>query len=60
MKYVVRVAVVVAALLVELTSAQSRVPSQIFCWTPDVEFPVACDDEDDDDEPGLSLKHQGS
>jgi hypothetical protein len=54
MKLVLRVTVVVAALLAALASAHSRVPPVIFCWTPDVEFPIACDDEDDDDDVAVS------
>ena len=57
MKLVVRVGIVTAALLAALASAHGRVPPVIFCWTPDVEFPIACDDEDsDDDEAGVLLK----
>jgi hypothetical protein len=27
--------------------ADWRIQDPIVCWTPDVEFPVPCDDEDD-------------
>jgi hypothetical protein len=57
MKLVVRAGIVSAALLAALASAHGRVPPVIFCWTPDVEFPIACEDEDsDDDEAGVLLK----
>jgi hypothetical protein len=58
MKLVVRAGTVTAALLAALASTQARVPPVIFCWTPDVEFPIACDDEDsdDDEDAGVLLK----
>jgi hypothetical protein len=30
-----------------LSRADSRIQDPIVCWTPDVEFPVPCDDDDD-------------
>jgi hypothetical protein len=30
------------------TPTHHRVQTESVCWVPDVEFPVPCDDEDDD------------
>ena len=38
-----------ALLLAALNVASARLPPQIFCWTPDHEFPIGCDDEEGDD-----------
>ena len=43
-------ALAVAAVVAAGTSAYGRPQPQMFCWTPDVEFPVACEDDDEDDE----------
>lgn len=46
-------ALVVAAGLLPAASAHARVQPRMFCWVSDVEFPVGCtEDEEDDDEDG--------
>lgn len=49
MKIFIRLAVVFAAVGPGLP-AQGRVQPQMFCWSSDVEFPVACEEEEDEDE----------
>ncbi len=41
--------VVAAALAVfaVLAQAQARIQPEIVCWETDIEFPVACDEDDD-------------
>lgn len=47
-------ALLLAAALARLEAAEARIQPQMFCWDPDFEFPVACDEDeeadDDDDE----------
>jgi hypothetical protein len=31
-------------------ASHARVSSKLYCWVPDVEFPVGCNDDDDDDD----------
>ena len=50
MKIFIGLAVVFAAVSVAGHTAQGRVQPQMFCWSPDVEFPVACEEEEDEDE----------
>jgi hypothetical protein len=42
--------IVAALLLAAWSPASARMPPQIFCWTPDHEFPVGCDEEEGEDE----------
>jgi hypothetical protein len=50
MKIFIRLAVALAAVGGTWLPAQGRVQPQMFCWSPDVEFPVACEEEEDEDE----------
>jgi hypothetical protein len=50
MKIFIRLAVAIAAAGGAVLPAQGRVQPQMFCWSPDVEFPVACEEEEDEDE----------
>ena len=51
MKIFIGLAVAFAAVSVSGDfTAQGRVQPQMFCWSPDVEFPVACEEEEDEDE----------
>jgi hypothetical protein len=34
------------AILAALAQAEARIQPEIVCWEPDIEFPVACDDDD--------------
>ena len=54
MKVYINVALTLFAIGMAGASAQARVHPQMYCWTPDVEFAVACEEEEDEDEPGLS------
>ena len=46
-----RMLAIVLAGLAATSPAQASIQTQMFCWIPDVEFPVACaEDEDDGDE----------
>jgi hypothetical protein len=36
------------AVAATLGQASARLQPQFICWEPDSEFPVACDDDDDD------------
>ena len=38
---------VLLALAVVTVHATARVQSKMLCWEPDIEFPVACDDDSD-------------
>jgi hypothetical protein len=50
----------IAALVVlAVVPAYGRVPSQMFCWTPDAEFPVACDYEDEEEHHYASTNANG-
>ena len=46
-------------------AADARIQAQMFCWVSDVEFPIACaededgDDEDDEDEAGYAPGQPG-
>lgn len=55
MRVSIRLAVAVAAVLVAEASAHARVQPQLICWSPDVEFPVACEEEDEDENRVLRL-----
>ena len=50
MKILIGLAVAIAAASGAGLTAQGRVQPQMFCWSPDVEFPVACEEEEDEDE----------
>lgn len=50
MKIFIGLAVAFAAVSGAGLTAQGRVQPQMFCWSPDVEFPVACEEEEDEDE----------
>jgi len=52
--FVVAVAVVVAA----GPSAHGRPQPRMFCWSPDAEFPVACEEEEEED--GFSISSAGA
>jgi hypothetical protein len=43
-------AVVLVALCLALAQARASVQPILFCWIPDAEFPVACEEEDEEDE----------
>ena len=46
-----RMLTIVLAGLAATSTAQARIQTQMFCWITDVEFPVACaEDEDGGDE----------
>ena len=46
-----RVLAVIVAGLAAVDPAQARIQTQMYCWISDVEFPVACaEDEDGGDE----------
>lgn len=47
------IAFVLAAIGIAGATAQARVHPQMYCWTPDVEFAVACEEEEDEEEPGF-------
>lgn len=49
MKTVIHLAIAVAAAVAMNVAAYARVPSQMYCWIPDSEFPVVCEYEDEDD-----------
>jgi hypothetical protein len=40
-------AAVAGTTLLMAQQAQARIQPEIVCWEPDIEFPVACDDDDD-------------
>ena len=46
MHALVRLLVAVFALAAALNPAYGRVPLPIFCWSPDHEFPVSCDEDE--------------
>ena len=46
----IRLAVAFAAVGGAWLPAQGRVQPPMFCWSPDVEFPVACEEEEDENE----------
>jgi hypothetical protein len=52
-RFVLTLAALVEVSASVATSAGPRVDRRVqpesVCWLPDVEFPVACDDDDDDD-----------
>ena len=50
MKVFIRFAVAVATVALAGVSAHGRPQPQMFCWTPDVEFPVACEEEEEEDD----------
>jgi hypothetical protein len=50
MKIFIKLAVALAAAGGALLPAQGRMQPPMFCWSPDVEFPVACEEEEDEDE----------
>ena len=45
-----RILTIVLAGLAVSGTAQARIQTQMFCWITDVEFPVACDEDEDDEE----------
>jgi hypothetical protein len=45
-----RILTIVLAGLAATGTAQARIQTQMFCWITDVEFPVACDEDEDGDE----------
>jgi hypothetical protein len=50
MRVSIRLSVAVAFVVVAETAALASVQPQMLCWSPDVEFPVICEEEDEDDE----------
>jgi hypothetical protein len=50
MKSFILFAAAIAAVVVAGASAHGRPQPQMFCWTPDVEFPVACEEEEEEDD----------
>ena len=50
MKIFIGLTVVIAAAGGAVLPVQGRVQPQMFCWSPDVEFPVACEEEEDENE----------
>ena len=38
------------ALLAWAASGAARIDGEMYCWAPDFEFPVACDQEDGEEE----------
>jgi hypothetical protein len=49
MKLLACSAIAAALLLAAWGPAYARIPPQIFCWTPDHEFPIGCDEDEGDD-----------
>lgn len=47
--------IAVAAMAMANASAHARVQPQMVCWSPDVEFPVVCEEEDEDENRVLRL-----
>lgn len=43
------IAVILAALAAAGGPARASIQHQMFCWDSDVEFPVACAEEEDDE-----------
>ena len=58
MTWLRRMALVLLAALAAAGPAHASIQRQMFCWDPDVEFPIACAEEEDDDgddgEPGFA------
>lgn len=50
MKIFIGLTVAIAVAGGAVLPVQGRVQPQMFCWSPDVEFPVACEEEEDEDE----------
>jgi hypothetical protein len=50
MKTFIRLAIAIAAVGGAGLPAQGRIQPQMFCWSSDVEFPVACEEEEDEDD----------
>jgi hypothetical protein len=50
MNMFIRLAVALAAVCGAWFPAQGRIHPPMFCWSPDVEFPVACEEEEDEDD----------
>ncbi|MBX9591724.1 MAG: hypothetical protein K2X43_20730 [Hyphomonadaceae bacterium] len=48
MKASLRLFAVAMAAIVLAAIAHARVQPQPYCWSPDAEFPVACDPDEDD------------
>jgi hypothetical protein len=44
-----RMTLVLLAALAAAGPAHASIQRQMFCWDPDVEFPIACADEEDDE-----------
>jgi len=51
-------AVAVAAVVAAGTSAHGRPQPRMFCWSPDAEFPVACEEEEEED--GFTISSAGA
>lgn len=51
-------AVAVAAVVVAGPSAHGRPQPPMFCWSPDAEFPVACEEEEEED--GFTISSAGA
>jgi hypothetical protein len=45
-----RILAIVLAGLAAAGPAHARVQTQMYCWTSDVEFPIACSEDDDSDD----------
>lgn len=50
MSALVRLAAVLVLAGATATLAYGRLQPSLYCWVPDVEFPIACDDEEDEDD----------
>ena len=49
-------AIALAAGLAMASPAQGRIQPQMFCWDPDAEFPVGCDEDDEGEEEEEEVK----
>lgn len=45
-----RMTLVLLAALAAADPAHASIQRQMFCWDPDVEFPIGCVEEEEDDE----------
>ena len=45
-----RITLVLLAALAATSPAHASIQRQMFCWDPDVEFPIACAEEEEEDE----------
>ena len=47
-----------AALVLTGAAAHGRPQPRMFCWSPDAEFPVACEEEEEED--GFTISSAGA